>query len=170
MARNVRRAVCETRMRVWAVLSCRRHERRSAEGAPGGHIDRSRCYAYLTDNASSSTPSDCERSGGKWSTGGSNGSWQEEPGMRSTMVAASQDKFVRLRVDMEAEMKSYGLTESKDLKALWKKMDKDGNNEIEISEVLDLTQELVKSGIWPKWMSYPERSAGHLRKFSSFSE
>ncbi|CAK0817696.1 unnamed protein product [Prorocentrum cordatum] len=118
--------------------------------------DGSRCYAYLADSGSSSAPGDCERSGARWATGGSDGRWSEEPSMRSTMVPASDDKFVQLRLQMEGDMKSYGLTESKDLKALWKKMDRDGNSEIEISEVEDLTQELVKSGIWPKWMSYKD--------------
>jgi Ca2+-binding EF-hand superfamily protein len=118
--------------------------------------DGSRCYAFLADDGNTQTPSECERDGAKWKSGGSAGRWDEEPRMRSTMIRASEDPFVRLRVQVEKEMSNYGLVEPKDLKALWKKVDKDGSNEIEVSEVLDCTHELVKSGIWPKWMSFQD--------------
>jgi Ca2+-binding EF-hand superfamily protein len=119
--------------------------------------DGSRCYAFLPDDGGTSqTPVDCQHSGAKWQTGGHDGRWIEDGGMRSDLTEPARDAFTKLRASLEDEMQRCGLTEPSKLKALWKKMDKDGNGEIEFSEMESLTKELVKSGVWPAWMDYQE--------------
>lgn len=110
--------------------------------------DGSRCYAFVEDKDNGDAPAETG-----WKIGSTDPPWAEDPRMRCVSVKASEDHFVKLRLALEDDMKRYGLVEANSLAALWKKMDRDGNGEIELSEMEALVIEMVKSGVWPDFMN-----------------
>lgn len=109
--------------------------------------DGCRCFSFLKDDPSSQNPADCR---GQWCTAPE---WTPESGMSCVKVDASTDKFVKLRLSLEEEMKKYGMTETGDLKQLWKRLDFNGNGVVSLAEVDKMVVEMVQGGAWPSWLN-----------------
>jgi Ca2+-binding EF-hand superfamily protein len=84
---------------------------------------------------------------------GDDGQWNPDPNITCAKAQASQDQFVLLRVQVEEDLQHYGLMDSSSLKQLWRKLDKNGNNNVSLAEIDLLVQEMVKTGTWPQWLN-----------------
>jgi len=113
--------------------------------------DGARCYAFLTDEANSDTPASCK--GSTWMCCGDDGNWTQDPGIKCKEVMASQDPFVAIRVKLEEDMKKFGLTDEDCLKQMWRKLDKNGDDVVDLDEITLFVNDLVKSGVWPNFMN-----------------
>jgi len=69
------------------------------------------------------------------------------------MVPGSNDPFTKLRMSLDEEMKGFGLTEVRDLKKLWRRLDFNGNNVVSLAEVDKLVVEMTAGGAWPAWLN-----------------
>jgi len=110
--------------------------------------DGAHCYAYVRDPGGAD-PSGCP---GPWQIPGQGGAWGPEPSIRCQAAPASNDKFVQLRMSLEADMRQYGLIEVSDVKKLWKRLDYNGNDVVSLAEIDKMVVELVKGGTWPQWL------------------
>eukprot|EP00429_Kryptoperidinium_foliaceum_P051278 CAMPEP_0176113968 /NCGR_PEP_ID=MMETSP0120_2-20121206/57231_1 /TAXON_ID=160619 /ORGANISM="Kryptoperidinium foliaceum, Strain CCMP 1326" /LENGTH=581 /DNA_ID=CAMNT_0017448195 /DNA_START=61 /DNA_END=1803 /DNA_ORIENTATION=+ len=111
--------------------------------------DGYKCWAYMK---SSETPSPAD-SKEKWVVCEKDGQWREDANMRCSAVPASNDKFVQLRLSLDADMKKYGMIEKDDLKKLWRRLDYNGNNIVSLAEIDKMVVELTQNGVWPAWLN-----------------
>lgn len=109
--------------------------------------DGARCYAFVTDEGSD--PASCK---GPWQCCDENGQWGADQNIRCTVVPASNDVFVQLRVQLEDDMSKFGLADPESLKQLWRRLDANGNNVASLAEVDALVKDMTKAGVWPKWL------------------
>merc|ERR1719379_2943776 len=107
-----------------------------------------RCWAFIED----STGMDPSKLAGTW-TCVDDGQWAPDPKMKCEAAPADNDKFVQLRMSLDAEMKKYGLIERSDLLKLWRKLDYNGNNVVSLAEIDKMVVELVQAGVWPDWLN-----------------
>lgn len=112
--------------------------------------DGARCYAFVTDDTNGD-PSSCK---GPWMCCGDDGNWSPDPNIRCTVVEASTDQFVQLRLHVEEDLRKFGLMENKNLKQLWRKLDANGNNVASLAEIDSLIVDLTKTGVWPDWVNH----------------
>jgi len=112
--------------------------------------DGSRCWAYIQATANSTDPSQCQ---GQWTCCDDDKEWRADPKVTCTGVQADNDKFVQLRMTLDADMRTYGLIEKTDLKKLWRKLDYNGNNVVSLAEIDKMVVELVAGGVWPDWLN-----------------
>lgn len=113
--------------------------------------DGARCYAYVTDNGSD--PSKCT---GPWMCCDENGTWNKDDGIRCVLTVASNDQFTLLRNQVEADLAHYGLMDDESLKQMWRKLDRNGDNEASLAEVEALVTQMCDAKIWPKWINNPD--------------
>eukprot|EP00930_Biecheleria_cincta_P045909 TRINITY_DN3162_c1_g1_i2.p1 TRINITY_DN3162_c1_g1~~TRINITY_DN3162_c1_g1_i2.p1 ORF type:complete len:487 (-),score=99.07 TRINITY_DN3162_c1_g1_i2:79-1539(-) len=112
--------------------------------------DGARCWAYVQDSGSSQDPSSCP---GPWTVCDQDNQWREDAAVKCVSVPADHDKFVQLRMTLDAEMRQYGLIDPKNLKELWKRLDYNGNNVVSLAEIDKMVVELVAGGTWPAWLN-----------------
>jgi len=112
--------------------------------------DGSRCWAYVADSGGSQDPSSCQ---GPWTCCDDDKEWRPDTKLSCQGVPADNDKFVQLRMTLDAEMKTYGLIDKTDLKKMWRKLDYNGNNVVSLAEIDKMVVELVAGGIWPDWLN-----------------
>jgi len=111
--------------------------------------DGSRCWAYIQDSGAPD-PSTCN---GPWQACDGPKDWAPDTNITCTAVPADNDKFVQLRMTLDADMKTYGLIEKSDLKKMWRKLDYNGNNIVSLAEIDKMVVELVAGGVWPEWLN-----------------
>jgi Ca2+-binding EF-hand superfamily protein len=111
--------------------------------------DGSRCYAFVTDNGSPD-PTGCP---GPWLCCGDDGNWNPDMNITCVPAEASNDPFVRLRMQVEDDLSHFGLTDANSLKQLWRKLDKNGNGYVSLAEIDALVVEMTKIGMWPEWVN-----------------
>jgi len=111
--------------------------------------DGTHCYAFIVDEEGCDSPTQCR---GYWQNSG-HGQWEEDPRMKVRQVAASTDPFVRLRLSVEDTMQDCGITNDKSINQMWRKLDKNSDNVVDISEIEEFVRAMVKVGTWPKFMS-----------------
>jgi len=112
--------------------------------------DGARCWAFLGAPKGSTDPLSCP---GPWTCAQEDGSWQADPAVKCSPAAPNADKFMQLRLSLDADMKQYGLIELESLKALWRKLDYNGNNVVSLAEIDKLVVEMVAAGTWPEWLN-----------------
>lgn len=112
--------------------------------------DGSRCWAFVTAPKGSTDPLSCA---GPWTCAEEDGSWQPDPAVKCVSSAPNNDKFMQLRLSLDADMKQYGLIDIDSIKALWRKLDYNGNNVVSLAEIDKLVVEMVASGSWPEWLN-----------------
>lgn len=111
--------------------------------------DGARCWAFVQAD-DGIDPSRCA---GPWTCFDQEGQWQTDPNLKCVAVAPNKDKFVQLRMTLDAEMRQYGLIEHTDLKKLWRALDFNGNNIVSLAEIDKLAVEMVAAGNWPVWLN-----------------
>jgi hypothetical protein len=79
--------------------------------------------------------------------------WSEEKGISCSPCEASTDIFVKIRLALEDDMTKLGLTETNQLKQLWRKLDFNGNNVVSLAEVDKMVVEMTQGGAWPAWLN-----------------
>lgn len=114
--------------------------------------DGTTCYAYVSDDTGNDNPSTCK---GPWARCDETG-WKKDGNITCVEVAASNDPFVKLRMSVEDEMRGVGITDEKSLTQLWRKIDKNGDNNADVGEVEDIADDMTRAGRWPKWMNCKE--------------
>eukprot|EP00928_Gymnodinium_smaydae_P081870 TRINITY_DN65308_c1_g1_i1.p1 TRINITY_DN65308_c1_g1~~TRINITY_DN65308_c1_g1_i1.p1 ORF type:complete len:491 (+),score=124.58 TRINITY_DN65308_c1_g1_i1:62-1534(+) len=112
--------------------------------------DGARCFAFVSDPASSSDPASC---GGGVVCCDERNEWNVDPKVSIVPALASTDKFVQLRKSLEGELEKLGLNDPASLKALWKRLDYNGNNIVSLAEIDKLVVELVANQQWPAWLN-----------------
>jgi len=112
--------------------------------------DGSRCWAYVQAPESSQDPSSCP---GPWQCCDQDGAWSADANVKCVAVPADHDKFVQLRMSLDADMRQYGLIEMGSLKELWKRLDFNGNGIVSLAEIDKLVVEMVAGGTWPAWLN-----------------
>merc|ERR1719446_911703 len=112
--------------------------------------DGARCWAYIQDPGNSSDPTMCNT---PWQCCDGGKDWSDDKQVMCTAVPPDNDKFVQLRMTLDADMKQYGLIERSDLKKLWRKLDYNGNNVVSLAEIDKLVVEQVAGGVWPEWLN-----------------
>jgi len=113
--------------------------------------DGSRCYVYAKAVEGRLDPA--TGVSGAWSCCDTDGQWREDPAVKCEAVPASTDQFVQLRMKLEGDMRQYGLIERSDLKALWRRLDFNGNGIVSLAEIDKMVVELVAGGSWPSWLN-----------------
>merc|ERR1719183_2663595 len=63
------------------------------------------------------------------------------------------DMFVKLRLTLDQEMRTYGLVDKASLKQMWKRLDYNGNNIVSLAEIDKMVVEMVQGGNWPEWLN-----------------
>jgi len=111
--------------------------------------DGSRCYCFIKDGGNK----DPTKGDGDWCCPSSDNEWAADPNIHCSAAPASNDKFVQLRMSVEAEMTTYGLVSMSDLKSMWKRLDFNGNNVVSLAEIDKMVVDLVKGGVWPAWLN-----------------
>jgi len=111
--------------------------------------DGYKCWAYCKAGESQ-TPADCKD---QWQICDADGQWRPDPNMKVSALPASHDKFVELRMSLDADMRTYGLIDATDLKKLWRRLDYNGNNVVSLAEIDKMVVEMVKGGTWPEWLN-----------------
>jgi len=112
--------------------------------------DGARCWAFVTAVEGSPDPSTCP---GPWTCCDQDGEWRPDPAVTCMAVPASNDKFVQLRMTLDGDMRQYGFIEHSSLKALWRKLDINGNGIVSLSEIDKLVVDMVEAGNWPAWLN-----------------
>jgi len=110
--------------------------------------DGSKCYAFIKD-----TGSDPTKAQGDWICCDPDGEWRADTNVHLSAAASSNDKFVQLRMTLDEEMKQLGITDVNSLKAMWKRLDFNGNNIVSLAEIDKFVVELVAGGTWPAWLN-----------------
>eukprot|EP00913_Durusdinium_trenchii_P007330 g6890.t1 len=85
-----------------------------------------------------------------------NGTWNKDDGIRCVLTVASNDQFTLLRNQVEADLAHYGLMDDESLKQMWRKLDRNGDNEASLAEVEALVTQMCDAKIWPKWINNPD--------------
>lgn len=104
-----------------------------------------RCYAYLQDSGQTACPTECR---GPWFSSGDDGQWGEDRRIHCSKIACSQDPFIRLRMDVEGEMRAMKIHDEAYVKQMWKKLDKNGDDCLSVQEITDFADEMVKTQVW----------------------
>eukprot|EP00931_Biecheleriopsis_adriatica_P114619 TRINITY_DN90541_c0_g1_i1.p1 TRINITY_DN90541_c0_g1~~TRINITY_DN90541_c0_g1_i1.p1 ORF type:complete len:487 (-),score=111.77 TRINITY_DN90541_c0_g1_i1:55-1515(-) len=112
--------------------------------------DGARCWAYVQAPDSSQDPSSCP---GPWICCDQDDEWRGDPAVQCVAVPADHDKFVQLRMTLDADMRQYHLVDPKAVKELWKRLDYNGNNVVSLAEIDKLVVDLVAGGTWPSWLN-----------------
>lgn len=110
--------------------------------------DGARCWAYC-----SATGGMDPSSSGPWTCCDQDGDWRIDSRVRCTAAPADNDKFVQLRMSLDADMRHYGLVDHSNLKSLWRRLDFNGNNIVSLAEIDKLVVEMVEGGTWPAWLN-----------------
>lgn len=115
----------------------------------------SKCYAFMTDKGGKyPTPAELQEKGGEdWICPADEGEWAADQNVNCTTVPPANDKFVQLRMSIDAELTALGLTTTDSLKQLWKRLDYNGNNVVSLAEIDKMVVELVNGGTWPAWLN-----------------
>jgi len=112
--------------------------------------DGARCWAFVSAPGNSQDPSTCT---GPWTCCDEDKEWREDAKVQCTAVPASYDKFVQLRMSLDADMRQYGLVDHDDLKKMWKRLDYNGNNIVSLAEIDKMVVEMVAGNVWPAWLN-----------------
>jgi Ca2+-binding EF-hand superfamily protein len=115
--------------------------------------DGARCWAYIGTSSDGSFNKDPSTSPGSWTCCDQDGEWRTDQNIVCQAVPADNDKFVQLRMTLDADMKKMGLIEKSDLKKMWRKLDYNGNGIVSLAEIDKMVVELVAGGIWPAWLN-----------------
>mmetsp|Transcript_87116 Transcript_87116/g.251592 ORF Transcript_87116/g.251592 Transcript_87116/m.251592 type:complete len:526 (+) Transcript_87116:67-1644(+) len=110
--------------------------------------DGTSCYAFIADDGSPS-PALCR---GPWTRCNDRGEWNQDPLLRCNEAPISDNPFVHMRMPLEGEMRKLKIADVEGRQVLWKKLDKNGDNIVDLAEVEALVADLVKSGTWPSWL------------------
>jgi len=110
--------------------------------------DGAKCYCYLEDTGNSPA-----NASGQWVIIDDDDQWRADPNIHCVPTPASNDTFVQLRMSMESEMAQYGFNDMSKLRALWKRLDFNGNNVVSLAEIDKMVVELVAGGTWPAWLN-----------------
>lgn len=110
--------------------------------------DGARCYAFVSDDGGD--PASCK---GPWQCCDENGNWSTDPNIKCSVVPASKDIFVQLRVSCEDDIAKCGMADTEKLKQLWRRLDGNGNNVASLAEVDSLVKDMTKAGVWPAWLN-----------------
>jgi len=110
--------------------------------------DGSACYCYVED-----TGTDPVQAKGSWICFDQDKEWRADTKVHITGALASNDKFVKLRMSLDAELDKLGLQSADSLKALWKRLDFNGNNIVSLAEIDKFVLEMVSGGTWPAWLN-----------------
>lgn len=113
--------------------------------------DGAKCYAFIKDSSAAS-PADVKDS---WVCCADDNEWRADPAVSCVPAAASNDKFLQLRMSLDSELKQCGMNidTQADLKALWKRLDYNGNNVVSLAEIDKMVVEMVAGGTWPAWLN-----------------
>jgi len=111
--------------------------------------DGARCWAYCAASPGSMDPA----SGGHWTCCDQDGEWRVDNKVSCASVPADNDKFVQLRMTLDADMRRYGLVDHASLKGLWRRLDYNGNNIVSLAEIDKMVVEMVAGGTWPDWLN-----------------
>lgn len=114
--------------------------------------DGSHCYAFLVDEENCDNPTQCR---GFWQNSG-HGQWEEDRNMRCRQVAASRDPFVNLRLQVNQSIKDCGINDERQVNQMWRKLDKNSDGEVDMTEIQEFVQSMVKVGKWEKFMNNEE--------------
>mmetsp|Transcript_81722 Transcript_81722/g.243686 ORF Transcript_81722/g.243686 Transcript_81722/m.243686 type:complete len:483 (+) Transcript_81722:74-1522(+) len=112
--------------------------------------DGARCWAFVSAPEGSLDPSACP---GPWTCCDTDGEWRPDAAVSCEAVPACTDKFVQLRMSLDADMRQYGLIDHSILKGLWRKLDYNGNGIVSLAEIDKLVVEMVEGGSWPSWLN-----------------
>eukprot|EP00933_Yihiella_yeosuensis_P070415 TRINITY_DN7847_c0_g1_i2.p1 TRINITY_DN7847_c0_g1~~TRINITY_DN7847_c0_g1_i2.p1 ORF type:complete len:461 (+),score=83.62 TRINITY_DN7847_c0_g1_i2:71-1453(+) len=113
--------------------------------------DGYRCWAFVSsDGSNGGDPSACK---GPWTCCDEGNEWKPDPSVSCAAVPATHDKFVQLRMTLDADMRQYGLIEHDSLRSLWKRLDFNGNNVVSLAEIDKMVVEMVAGGTWPAWLN-----------------
>lgn len=107
------------------------------------------CWAFAKAG-DSQIPSDAKS---PWTVCDNDGEWRPDPSIQCSAIPASTDKFVQLRLTLDADMKQYGLVETSDLKKLWRRLDFNNNGVVSLAEIDKMVTEMVAGGVWPAWLN-----------------
>jgi len=110
--------------------------------------DGSKCWSFVADRGG-----DSPANSSGWTCCDDDGQWRQDNNVSCAATAPSRDKFVDLRMTLDADMKEYGLIEPSSLKALWKRLDYNGNNIVSLAEIDKMVVELVAGGSWPAFLN-----------------
>jgi len=113
--------------------------------------DAEHCYAFVPDEAQSESPVGCR---GPWVYGNADGSWSEDSGIWCTHVAASSDRFGQLRHAAEDDLRRCGLLDGCSIRQLWRRLDGEGHDMVDLADIEMLVGDMVRSGLWPEWMHH----------------
>lgn len=109
-----------------------------------------RNWAFIPSQNDAEDPSHCT---GTWTCCDEDGQWRPDPGVSCLPIAASQDKFVLLRLSLDDEMRKLGLIDPSSLKTLWRRLDFNGNGIVSLAEIDKMVVDLTVSNTWPAWMN-----------------
>lgn len=113
--------------------------------------DGQRCYAFVKDDPPGNDPSTCK---GPWQTCGDDSTWSPDTGISVSKVPGSKDKFVKLRMALDDDMKKLGITgDTNNLKQLWRRLDFNGNGVVSLAEFDKMVVDMTTSGAWPQWLN-----------------
>mmetsp|Transcript_108616 Transcript_108616/g.312928 ORF Transcript_108616/g.312928 Transcript_108616/m.312928 type:complete len:484 (+) Transcript_108616:77-1528(+) len=110
--------------------------------------DGGNCFTFIQD-----TGKDPLQAKGNWVCCDVDNEWRADPNVHLTSMPASDDKFLQLRMSLDGELEPLGLTKVETLKALWKRLDYNGNNIVSLAEIDKLVVEMCASGDWPSWLN-----------------
>jgi Ca2+-binding EF-hand superfamily protein len=102
------------------------------------------CFAYCTGDSPD---------GNTWTCLDESGNWTEDPNIKCEKTQPNDDMFVKIRMQLDGEMKALGLTTAAELKPLWKKLDYNGNGVVSLAEIDKMVVEMIKAGLWPEWLN-----------------
>jgi len=81
------------------------------------------------------------------------GQWAKDAMIKCTETGTSDDPFVGVRFQLEEEMKKVHISEESERQQMWKKIDRNGDNTVDLAEVEALVADLCKAGVWPNWLN-----------------
>jgi len=110
--------------------------------------DGAKCYAFVQDASQ-----DPLQAKGPWVCCDTDGEWRPDAQVSLTAAQASNDKFVQLRMSLDAELDKLGLNDVSNLKTLWKRLDFNGNGIVSLAEIDKLVVEMTSGGTWPDWLN-----------------
>mmetsp|Transcript_93501 Transcript_93501/g.204743 ORF Transcript_93501/g.204743 Transcript_93501/m.204743 type:complete len:557 (+) Transcript_93501:381-2051(+) len=113
--------------------------------------DGGRCYAFKKDDNVASNPAVC---GGSWVVANDQGQWLENPNMTCQEVLTNDDPLIQARYMVEEDMTKAGIMSPAKRRQMWVTLDRNGDGFCDLVEVETFVHHLVRSNVWPKWLSY----------------
>jgi len=110
--------------------------------------DGSKCYAFIQD-----TGTDPTKATGSWVCCDQDGEWRSDANVNLSAAHSSNDVFLQLRMTLDQELEQLGINNLEALKAMWKRLDFNGNNIVSLAEIDKFVVELVAGGTWPAWLN-----------------